>query len=82
MTVTEVASKNTSTPAAIAHGSARFAGHKPVLDPPTDQKPTTTTIDGVEYDLTEFLASHPGGADLLMLAMGRDATVMFYSYHR
>jgi fatty acid desaturase len=41
-----------------------------------------TTIDGVTYDLTEFMERHPGGPDMLMLAVDRDATIMFYSYHR
>jgi acyl-lipid (7-3)-desaturase (Delta-4 desaturase) len=41
-----------------------------------------TTIDGVVYDITDFLSNHPGGSDLLMLASGRDATILFHSYHR
>ena len=43
---------------------------------------TLTQIDGKVYDIGPFLEKHPGGADLLMLAAGRDATVMFRSYHR
>jgi fatty acid desaturase (delta-4 desaturase) len=41
-----------------------------------------TVIDGVKYDVTDFLERHPGGSDMLMLAVGRDASVMFHSYHR
>jgi fatty acid desaturase len=46
------------------------------------QQRTTTTIDGVTYDITDFLDRHPGGSDMLIMAANRDATVMFYSYHR
>jgi len=41
-----------------------------------------TRIDGKTYDLTDFVAKHPGGAELAILAVGRDATTLFYSYHR
>ena len=43
---------------------------------------TLTRIHGKVYDLAPFLDRHPGGADLLMLAAGRDATTLFQSYHR
>jgi len=42
---------------------------------------TLTRIDGKVYDLGPFLSRHPGGSDLLMMAIGRDASVMFHSYH-
>lgn len=42
----------------------------------------STTIDGVEYDITEFMKSHPGGDNMLILAANRDASVLFHSYHR
>jgi fatty acid desaturase len=42
----------------------------------------TTTIDGVTYDMTDFVNKHPGGADMLMLASGIDSSIMFHSYHR
>lgn len=41
-----------------------------------------TTIDGVVYDITAFMDTHPGGSDLLMLSSGRDSTILFHSYHR
>jgi len=41
-----------------------------------------TIIDGKCYDLTDFMDTHPGGADLLMLAVDRDSSVLFHSYHR
>jgi len=33
------------------------------------------------YDITDFAKSHPGGAQLLALAVGRDATILFESHH-
>ncbi len=33
------------------------------------------------YDITDFALSHPGGAQLLALAAGRDATILFESHH-
>lgn len=36
---------------------------------------------GVAYDLTPYLDRHPGGRWLLNLAVGRDATALFESYH-
>ena len=45
-------------------------------------EPHFTTIDGVVYDITALLENHPGGSDILMLASGRDATILFHSYHR
>eukprot|EP01123_Difflugia_compressa_P005928 TRINITY_DN18050_c0_g1_i1.p1 TRINITY_DN18050_c0_g1~~TRINITY_DN18050_c0_g1_i1.p1 ORF type:complete len:413 (-),score=43.13 TRINITY_DN18050_c0_g1_i1:66-1304(-) len=44
--------------------------------------PYTTTIDGVTYDITHFLKSHPGGEDMLLCGLNRDASVLFHSYHR
>ena len=41
-----------------------------------------TIIDGTRYDISKFIEKHPGGSDLLMLAVGRDASIMFHSYHR
>lgn len=38
-------------------------------------------IHGELYDLTEFVARHPGGALPLRLASGMDATELFESYH-
>lgn len=38
-------------------------------------------IDGKVYDVTEFVDKHPGGKELLLLAVGREATDLFNSYH-
>ena len=39
------------------------------------------TVDGVVYDVTEFIDKHPGGREMIMLSLGRDATDLFKSYH-
>lgn len=33
------------------------------------------------YDVSKFLARHPGGSEQLMLGAGRDVTQLFESYH-
>ena len=33
------------------------------------------------YDVSQFIAEHPGGTDQIMLGAGRDITVMFDPYH-
>lgn len=38
-------------------------------------------IDGLVYDITEFIDRHPGGREIILLAVGRDATDLFNSYH-
>jgi acyl-lipid (7-3)-desaturase (Delta-4 desaturase) len=52
--------------------------------------PMTTTLDpsrkytrirGVVYDVTDFEQKHPGGAQLLSLCVGRDATILIESHH-
>ncbi len=40
-----------------------------------------TVYRGVAYDLTPYLDRHPGGRWLLNLAIGRDCTALFESYH-
>ena len=34
------------------------------------------------YDVTKFLAVHPGGSHQLMSGAGRDITQLFRSYHK
>jgi fatty acid desaturase (delta-4 desaturase) len=36
---------------------------------------------GVAYDLTSFIERHPAGNWLINLAIGRDCTALFESYH-
>jgi L-lactate dehydrogenase (cytochrome) len=38
-------------------------------------------IDGLVYDITDFLSQHPGGKAILLKHSGRDATKAFKSYH-
>ena len=33
------------------------------------------------YDVSKFLNRHPGGKDMLLMAAGRDVTVVFETYH-
>lgn len=40
-----------------------------------------TIYRGKAYDLAAFLPNHPGGEWLINLALGRDATALFESYH-
>ena len=39
-------------------------------------------VNGEEYDLTNFLAKHPGGPDMLLWAVGRDITIPVMTYHK
>mmetsp|Transcript_34600 Transcript_34600/g.84744 ORF Transcript_34600/g.84744 Transcript_34600/m.84744 type:complete len:543 (+) Transcript_34600:561-2189(+) len=38
-------------------------------------------VEGQVYDVTEFVDKHPGGREMLLLCVGRDATDLFVSYH-
>ena len=40
-----------------------------------------TVYRGVAYDLTSFVRRHPAGSWLINLAIGRDCTALFESYH-
>eukprot|EP00879_Flechtneria_rotunda_P002961 GHRR01003178.1.p1 GENE.GHRR01003178.1~~GHRR01003178.1.p1 ORF type:complete len:477 (+),score=112.19 GHRR01003178.1:211-1641(+) len=53
-------------------------------DPWADPKWTQykwTVYRGVAYDLTSFVDRHPAGSWLINLAIGRDCTALFESYH-
>ena len=53
-------------------------------DPWEDAKWTQykwTIYRGEAYDLTSFMDRHPAGSWLLNLALGRDCTALFESYH-
>ncbi|XP_065194552.1 delta(5) fatty acid desaturase A-like [Sycon ciliatum] len=39
------------------------------------------SVHGLVYDITNFVQSHPGGKEFILLAAGRDATDAFESYH-
>lgn len=38
-------------------------------------------LHGKVYNITPYLRFHPGGADILLKAAGRDATSLFNKYH-
>lgn len=64
----------------------RHAEHpKAAMQTPwTDQKWLQykwTVYRGVAYDLTSFIDRHPAGNWLINLAIGRDCTALFESYH-
>ncbi|KAJ5526332.1 stearic acid desaturase [Penicillium frequentans] len=37
-----------------------------------------TAVHGIIYDVTDFMADHPGGPELVQQYIGKDATVAFY----
>ena len=39
-------------------------------------------IDGVVYDVTKFLKSHPAGKEIILQVAGRNVTDEFYGFHR
>ena len=39
-------------------------------------------VRGVVYNLTPYVRFHPGGADILKAAVGKDATALFNKYHQ
>lgn len=50
-------------------------------DSPKWQQYKWTIYRGVAYDLTSFVERHPAGSWLINLAIGRDCTALFESYH-
>ncbi len=38
-------------------------------------------VDGVVYDVTKYLHTHPGGVSQLMRGAGKDASVLFHEAH-
>lgn len=51
----------------------------PALAPPSNA--ASPAPAAAAYDLTAFMDRHPAGAFLLRLAIGRDCTALFESYH-
>lgn len=71
------------TPVAVEHAPAPAVpseGGDPWMDPKWVQY-KWTVYRGVAYDLTAFMERHPAGSFLLRLAIGRDCTALFESYH-
>ena len=44
-------------------------------------KPWWVALDGVVYDVTEFVGKHPGGAQVLRDVCGKDGTLPFVAVH-
>ncbi|CAM9489195.1 unnamed protein product [Choristocarpus tenellus] len=44
-------------------------------------KSAWVVVDDKVYDITDFVKSHPGGSEVVLLMAGRDATDAFASYH-
>jgi cytochrome b involved in lipid metabolism len=69
-------------PAGLANG-ARARGYVPMAEV---RKHATvedgwSVINGVVYNVTPYLRFHPGGAKIMKLALGKDATALFTKYH-
>jgi len=41
-----------------------------------------TVIDGVVYDITNYVNMHPGGLKKIMRGSGKDSTRMFHKFHK
>lgn len=46
------------------------------------EKDVYIAVRGKVYDVTSYVANHPGGSSQLLLGAGRDATHVFESYHK
>lgn len=38
-------------------------------------------VRGKVYDVSKFLTHHPGGSDVLLMATGKEVTIVFETYH-
>ncbi|KAJ8748834.1 hypothetical protein K2173_011394 [Erythroxylum novogranatense] len=47
----------------------------------TEEGSMWTVLKGRVYNLSPYMKFHPGGADMLMKAVGRDCTSLFNKYH-
>ena len=45
------------------------------------EKMKWTVIDGAVYDITNYIAMHPGGVKKINLGVGKDSTVVFHKFH-
>jgi len=45
------------------------------------EKSAWIAVRGKVYNVTDFIKKHPGGEDVLLFAIGRDATLVFETYH-
>ena len=69
----------------VASPPAPETSSRPALEDPWEDPKWTrykwTVYRGEVYDLTSFMERHPAGSWLLNLALGRDCTALFESYH-
>ena len=63
-----------------SHSNRRFTGVE--LGRLNQRHNAHVAYAGKVYDVSGFLAKHPGGCDQLMLGAGRDITQLFQSYHK
>jgi len=77
--VPEFSAQKGETPISVAELCSPQANEGQEEDKVVAWKQRFIAIRGHAYDITEF--EHPGGAHMMDLAVGRDATVMFESYH-
>jgi stearoyl-CoA desaturase (delta-9 desaturase) len=47
----------------------------------SDEVHGLTCINGVVYDVTDFIDDHPGGRDLIQKSLGIDATDLYHGSH-
>jgi fatty acid desaturase/predicted heme/steroid binding protein len=71
--------KRPSPPAAFAKPDRVFTWQE--LAEHNSEESAWIAVDGKVYDITEFVERHPGGRELLLLAVGREATELVSSYH-
>ncbi len=65
----------TTTPASTStYSLADIASHR-------DEKNCWTLVGGVVYDLTSWIAAHPGGDQAIISMCGKDATQAFADQH-
>lgn len=68
------------------YNDAKFDSSKPKISPSEVIKHNTpedcwVVIDGYVYDLTNFIALHPGGPDIIKTNAGKDVTAIFDPIH-
>lgn len=70
---------NPSPPSAFANPTAVYTWQD--VAEHNSEASAWIAVGGTVYDVTDFVAKHPGGKELLLLCVGRDATDLFNSYH-
>ena len=40
-----------------------------------------TVVDGMVYDITNFIDTHPGGKGKILKGVAKDSTKMFHRFH-